>query len=178
MSLECVHLESSEPLTWCCGRPEGCGTDITLPVMLSCADWTAEALADGQITEQDNFCRSECHGGLERMVACRGQMSEVIEQSLDVLTPMVGRCAQMLRPPQRGDGGGAGAPECHMDAVREACGAPGVQDDLCTDACLGIMKRTWDACTDGQGTGDAQFADYSDKVSRIFSAAQNLEWRY
>lgn len=113
-------------------------------------------------------------------------MSEVIEQSLDVLTPMVGRCAQMLRPPQRGDGGGAGAPECHMDAVREACGAPGVQDDLCTDACLGIMKRTWDACTDGQGTGDDQFADYSDKIDACDdksqddgcdkSAAEILQW--
>ena len=64
------------------------------------------------------------------------------------------------------------------DAVREACGAPGVQDDLCTAACLGVMKRTWGACTDGQGTGDAQFADYSDKVRRVVSAAQNLEWRY
>jgi hypothetical protein len=157
----------SRPLN---GRSD-CATDTTLPVMLACADWTGEALADGQISEQDDFCRSNCHEGLEKLVGCQGQMSEAIQQSLAVLTPMVGKCQQALHPPQRGDQ--AGAPECHIDAVEEQCGPPGGQDDLCTDACLAIMKRTWDACTDGVGRGDDMFAEYSDKIDACDDKSQD-----
>ena len=58
-------------------------------------------------------------------------------------------------------------------SVEEQCGPPGGQEYLCTDACLAILKRTWDACTDGVGTGDDMFDMYSDKIDACDDRSQD-----
>jgi hypothetical protein len=157
-------------------RPD-CGMTASMPVIMVCAKWTESALLDGQITSDDNFCSSPCHAELKTLEAgCSGQMSQMITNSFKTLAPLVGECPTVLPAVTVK----VDVPSCNtkIRGVEAACGAPGVQDTLCTDACLDVIKPAWAACTDGVGgdqVAESLFKPYTAQIDSCDDKAQNDE---
>lgn len=121
---------------------DDCSTTATLPVVLQCAQWTQQALNDGQINADDRFCSSDCYEAVTALQSkCGGQMSRTIETSMAALETMVGRCAAALTPAQP-----AASTACDLSAITTGCGpaAAAVADStICSDSCNRVVRDCW-----------------------------------
>lgn len=126
---------------------DDCSTTAALPVMMQCAQWTQQALVDGQITADDRFCSSDCFQAVTALQSkCEGRISRTIEASMARLETMVGRCAATLTPARPTT---PTTHPCDLSAITTACGPAAVDaadTTICSDMCNQAIREQGRLC--------------------------------
>lgn len=122
-----------------------CSAATTLPTILECSAWTANALADGVINADDNFCDSSCSASLAPIwTACNARMAEATQTQLGALAPLLSTCQQHAAAGQ----GATNAQRCDTSRASRACGGDmAAAAERCDPKCLTVLDTLATPCT-------------------------------
>lgn len=121
-----------------------CSVATTLPTILECSTWTTQALADGIINADDNFCDSSCAASLAPIwTACNNRMGEAQQAQLGALAPLLGTCEQAAAVGQ----GATNAQRCDTTRASRACGTDmAAAAERCDPKCLTVLDTLATPC--------------------------------
>eukprot|EP01043_Picozoa_sp_COSAG02_P077821 COSAG02_NODE_17228_length_1020_cov_0.855592_1_plen_311_part_01 len=121
-----------------------CSAATTLPTILECSTWTANALADGVINADDNFCDSSCSASLYPIwTACNGRMAEAQQTQLGALAPLLTGCQLQAQSGQ----GATNAARCDTTRASRACGTDmDAAAERCDPKCMTVLDTLATPC--------------------------------